>query len=46
MGIIGTLVNWWLLFLEIWQYFETSQNGIKDKQSGREGVIVYILLSC
>ena len=38
MGIIGTLVYWWLLFLETRQYFGTSQNRIDDKKSGTEGV--------
>ena len=28
-----------ILFLEIGQYFETSQNGIDDKKSGTEWVI-------
>ena len=28
------------LFLEIGQYFGTSKNGIEDKQSGTEGVII------
>ena len=27
------------IFLEIGQYFETSQNGIEDKKSGTEGVV-------
>ena len=38
MGIIGTLVNWWLLFLETGQYFGTSQNEIEDKQSRMDRV--------
>ena len=50
MGIIGTLVNYWLLFLKIWQYFETFQNEIEKKKSGTEGVqfnnILYFILGC
>ena len=31
------------LFLETGQYFGTSQNGIEDKQSGTEGVVISLL---
>ena len=27
------------------QYFGTSQNGIEDKQSGTEGVYIYLFIS-
>ena len=29
-----------ILFLKIWQYFETPQNRIKDKQTETEGVLI------
>ena len=32
-----------VLYLETWQYFETSQNGIDDKQSGTEGVAQFTI---
>ena len=37
---MGTLVNW-LLFLETWQYFGTSQNWIEDQKNETEGVSFY-----